>query len=84
MSNRFAISAIVSMIVGAVLFGIGAVTVLSTPELAQNAASLLPGVVVASFLLAPLIAWFIAPLLRASAVRASARAERERDVRSRL
>lgn len=84
MSNRSAISVVVSMIVSAVLFGIGAVTVLSIPELSRHAASLLPLVVVASIVLSPLIAWSIAPQLRARALRAAARAERKRDALSRM
>ena len=46
---------IVSMQLNAVLFGAGAITVLSVPALAERAALLLPLVVVASFGLAPFL-----------------------------
>jgi hypothetical protein len=51
--------------VNAVLFGIGAVTVLSIPSLQEQWKFLIPIVVVASFVLAAPISWFIAPRLRA-------------------
>ena len=49
----------------AVLFGIGAVTVLSVPAFSEQAKFLLPIVIAASFVLGPIIAWFMAPRLRA-------------------
>jgi hypothetical protein len=49
----------------AVLFGIGAVAVLSVPTLNEQAKILLPIVIAASFVLGPITAWFIAPRLRA-------------------
>ncbi|RST87113.1 hypothetical protein EJC49_07355 [Aquibium carbonis] len=52
------------MHVNAVLFGLGAVTVLSIPALADRAVFLIPAVVVASFALAPFIAGMIAPRMR--------------------
>lgn len=54
----------VSMMVNAVIFGTGAITVLSIPALAENAKYLLPLVVVLSFVVAPFIAKLIAPRMR--------------------
>lgn len=53
-----------SMLIYAVLFGTGAVLVLSAPALAAQAKSLLPLVVVGSCLIAPLFAAFVAPRMR--------------------
>ncbi len=64
MSNRLAIAALIYMMVNAVVFGIGAVTVLSIPSLSENATVWLPAVVVASFILSAPLAWFIAPRMR--------------------
>lgn len=64
MSIRASIATLVSMMVNAVVFGIGAIAVLSIPQLSANAAYLLPIVVVMSFLISPFIAWQIAPMLR--------------------
>ncbi|CAN5360121.1 hypothetical protein BH10PSE8_BH10PSE8_01330 [soil metagenome] len=55
---------ICASIVNAVLFGIGAATILSVPVLAEQALYLLPAVIVASLALAPLLAMWIAPRLR--------------------
>ncbi|MBB4063984.1 hypothetical protein [Gellertiella hungarica] len=55
---------IVSMQLNAVLFGAGAITVLSVPALAERAALLLPLVVVASFGLAPFLSKAFFPRLR--------------------
>jgi uncharacterized membrane protein YhaH (DUF805 family) len=55
---------ICSLSTNAVLFGTGAVTVLSIPALAAHAVYLIPAVVVASFILAPLAALWIAPRMR--------------------
>ena len=64
MSRRFGIAAVIYMVVNAVLFGIGAVTVLSIPGLSENAKIWLPVVIVASFIVAVPLSWFIAPRLR--------------------
>lgn len=53
-----------SMMANAVLFGIGTITVLSIPALADQAKYLIPAVVVASFVLAPLVAGAIFPRMR--------------------
>jgi hypothetical protein len=55
---------ICGMMINAIIFGIGAVTVLSIPALAAHAKYLLPAVVVASFILAPFVAWPIARRMR--------------------
>lgn len=78
MSNRLAISLVISMMVNAVLFGIGAVAVLSMPNLAKHASSLLPIVITASFLVAPFIAWRIAPQMRAKTNRTVVTNRRDR------
>jgi hypothetical protein len=50
--------------VNAVLFGIGAIAVLSIPALADYAKYLLPAVIVGAIVLTPPIAWKLAPRLR--------------------
>jgi hypothetical protein len=59
------ITAVIYMMVNAVLFGIGATVLLSVPSLATQATPLLWVVVVMSFVLALPIAYFLAPRLRA-------------------
>lgn len=54
----------VSMMVNAVIFGTGAIAVLSIPALAEQAKYLLPLVIVISFVAAPFIARLIAPRMR--------------------
>eukprot|EP01035_Chromulina_nebulosa_P065880 gene65880-biopygen48294 len=53
-----------SMMINAVIFGTGAIIVLSVPALAENAVYLIPVVVVISLVLAPLLAFFVAPRMR--------------------
>lgn len=65
MSTRMSISLLISMIVAAVLFGIGVTTVLSVPSLSGNAMFLIPLVIVVSFVLTPILSWLVAPTLRA-------------------
>lgn len=55
---------ICSMMINAVIFGFGAIAVLSIPALTHYAKYLIPAVVVASFALAPFISSFIAPRMR--------------------
>jgi ABC-type sulfate transport system permease subunit len=64
MSTRASIALLINMMVNAVLFGAGTILVLSIPELSSQAAFLLPAVIIAAFLVSPLIAWQIAPMLR--------------------
>lgn len=65
MSTRAFITVVLSLMINAVLFGAGAILVLSVPALAEQAKYLLPVVVVLSFVLTPFIAWKMAPRLRA-------------------
>lgn len=65
MTSRLSITLLVMMMTNAVLFGVGAIVVLSIPALKDHAMVLLPVVIVTSFLLGPIIAWYIAPRLRA-------------------
>lgn len=65
MTTRARISLLIYGMVEAVLFGVGVVAVLSFPSLQESWKYLLPGVIVASFVLAAPIAWMIAPRLRA-------------------
>jgi len=65
MGPRLYITVMLSLMTCAVLFGIGAVAVLSVPAFNEQAKFLLPVVIAASFVLGPIIAWFMAPRLRA-------------------
>jgi len=73
MSTRAYISVLVGMMVNAVLFGIGAVAVLSIPAFQNDLFFWMPAVVIVSFAITPFIAWQIAPMLRARWQRAHAR-----------
>ncbi len=64
MSTNTRIALLISMMVNAVIFGAGAVTVLSIPHLSERAPFLLPVVIAASFLLSPFVARIIAPRMR--------------------
>lgn len=64
LTTNFWLRVIASMQINAILFGIGAVTVLSVPPLAADAKIWLFMVVVASFALSPLLAGFIARRMR--------------------
>ncbi|WOC16202.1 hypothetical protein MP213Fo_16760 [Pseudochrobactrum sp. MP213Fo] len=64
MSVRFQIAALLSLMVNAVLFGIGVILVLSIPELSVNAKYLIPAVVALSLVITPFVSWYIAPRLR--------------------
>ncbi len=57
MPTRLQIAALLAMMINAVLFGIGAVIVLSLPALSADAAFYLPVVIVLSFVLTLPIAW---------------------------
>ncbi len=65
MSTRFRITMLIYGMVNAVLFGAGAITVLSVRAWQEQWKFLIPAVVVASIVLAAPIAWLIAPWLRA-------------------
>ena len=63
--TRLGIAALVGLMVNAVLFGAGLVTILMLPVLSANAFVTLPIMIVLSFALSAPIAWVIAPRLRA-------------------
>jgi hypothetical protein len=65
MSTRLQIAGLVFMMVNAVAFGVGIVSVLLIPALADNAFESIPAVVIASFVVSAPLSWFIAPRLRA-------------------
>lgn len=80
MRTRTYIAALVSMMINAVIFGIGATAVLATPELAAHAPFWLPLVVIVSFVVSPFIGWAMAPRLRARWQRRQAEKERMPDL----
>lgn len=63
--TRLRIAALVSLMVNAVVFGIGLLTVLLIPTLSSHAFTLIPTVVVLSFALSAPISWWMAPRLQA-------------------
>lgn len=65
MSVRFQIASMVFMMVQAVLFGIGVVTILATPLLADTMMTAMPLMIAATVLISAPVAWLIAPRLRA-------------------
>lgn len=65
--TRTLITGLIMGMVGAVLFGVGAIAVLSVPSLNAQAAYLIPVVIAISVVLSPVIAWFIAPRMRSKA-----------------
>jgi hypothetical protein len=84
---RIKVAALIFSMVNAVLFGAGLVTVLTMPSLAADAFFWIPFVVIASFALAPPIAWFIAPsmmqrFLKANNPPLAARLSREIEART--
>jgi hypothetical protein len=64
-STQSRIALVIYGMVNAVLFGAGAIAVLSFPALQEQWKFYLPVVVVASLLIAVPVAWIIAPRLRA-------------------
>ncbi len=58
------ITLFVSMMVNAVVFGVGTVAILSVPALNEHAKYLLPAWIVVTFLVSPVIGRFMAPRLR--------------------
>jgi hypothetical protein len=58
------LTVIASMMVNAVVFGFGAIVILSIPALAAYAKFLLPAWIVFSFVVAPFVAKRIAPRMR--------------------
>lgn len=62
-SMRMRVAALIFSMVNAVLFGLGLILVLSVRSLSDNAFFWIPLVIVASFALAPPIAWLLAPTM---------------------
>jgi hypothetical protein len=58
---RLRVAALIYLIVNAVVFGVGLISVLMTPTLAQHAFFWIPAIIVSSFVLSAPLAWFIAP-----------------------
>lgn len=58
------LTVIASMMVNAVVFGVGAIAILSIPALEQYVKFLLPAWIVMSFVVTPFIAFKIAPRMR--------------------
>lgn len=58
------ITIMVSMMVNAVVFGVGTITILAVPDLADHAKYLLPAWIVITFLVSPVLARLMAPRLR--------------------
>ena len=71
--TRTWIALLISLPVNAVLFGAGAIAVLSIPPLADEAKYLLPAVIVAGLAATLPLAWMLAPRLRLRQGHASAR-----------
>ena len=65
MRTRTLIAALIALPVNAVLFGAGAIAVLSVPVLAEQAKYLLPVVIVTALAATLPVAWMLAPRLRA-------------------
>jgi hypothetical protein len=63
MWTRLQIAAMVFMMVQAVLFGMGMVSILATP-LNQSAMTLVPWMIALSFIVSAPLSWLIAPRLR--------------------
>ena len=64
-STQARIALLIFGVVNAVVFGVGVVVVLAVPDLAAQAAYLIPVVVVASLVVSPFISWWLAPRMRA-------------------
>jgi uncharacterized membrane protein len=58
---RLRVTALIYLMVNAVVFGVGLISVLMTPSLAQHAFFWIPAIILASFVLSAPLAWFIAP-----------------------
>lgn len=71
--TRTWIAVLISLPVNAVLFGAGAIAVLSIPALAEQAKYLLPAVIVTGLAATLPLAWMLAPRLRLRQGRADAR-----------
>jgi hypothetical protein len=61
--TRLRVAALIYLIVNAVVFGVGLLSVLMTPILVQHAFFWIPAIIVTSFVLSAPLAWFIAPTM---------------------
>lgn len=64
MKTRSHMTLMLSFMVNAVIFGTGAIIVLSVEGLRAYAPYLLPAVIVAALIVTPIISWWMAPRLR--------------------
>lgn len=64
MKPEMLVAICVGLMTSAIIFGIGAIIILSVPQLADNAKYLLPAIVVSGCILAPFIVWRISPRIR--------------------
>jgi hypothetical protein len=60
---RLRVAALIFTMVNAVVFGVGLVTVLTTPALAQHGFFWIPVIVVSSLVISPPLSWLIAPMM---------------------
>ena len=60
---RLRVAALIFAMVNAVVFGVGLIAILTTPALAQQAFFWIPAIVVSSFVISPLLSWYIAPMM---------------------
>ena len=60
---RLRVTALIYLIVNAVVFGVGLILVLMTPTLDQHAFFWIPAIIVTSFALSAPLSWFIAPFM---------------------
>jgi hypothetical protein len=60
---RLRVAALIYLMVNAVVFGVGMISVLMTPALVQHAFFWIPAIIVTSFVLSAPLAWFIAPFM---------------------
>jgi hypothetical protein len=68
---RARVAALIFVMVNAVVFGVGLVTVLSIPALSAHAFFWIPVVVLASFPLSAPLSWLVAPTMMMLFIRAS-------------
>ena len=73
MTTRAYIAFALALMVNAVVFGAGAITVLSVPALSGIASYLLPAIIALSVIITPFISWHLAPNLRTRPARTTLR-----------
>ncbi|MGE0053713.1 MAG: hypothetical protein AB7S74_05845 [Hyphomicrobium sp.] len=73
MTTRAYIAFALALMVNAVVFGVGAITVLSVPALSGIASYLLPAIIAFSIIITPFISWRLAPNLRTRPARTTLR-----------